>query len=223
MRVSVVIPTLDEAATVAGAVRAARAALADPEVIVVDAGSGDGTAETAAAAGATVLAAPGSRAEAMNRGAAAATGDVLLFLHADTLLPAGAGAAVAAALERAGAGAFRIRFDRPRPVVERAVNARSRLLGIVYGDQALFASRAAFDRAGGYRPLPIMEDCDLAARLRRSDGLVLVPLAVTTSARRHRSAGHARTIARNWLIQVLYALRVPPERLARLYPPARDG
>jgi rSAM/selenodomain-associated transferase 2 len=221
VRISVVIPTLDEAATVAEAIAAAREALPDPEVIVVDAGSGDGTAAAAAAAGAAVLAAPGTRAEAMNAGAAAAHGDVLVFLHADTLLPAGAGAAIAAALDRAGAGAFRIGFDRPRPLVERTVNARSRWLKVVYGDQALFASRAAFERAGGYRPLPIMEDRDLATRLRRSGGLVIVPLAVTTSARRHRSDGHARTLARSWLIQLLYTLRVPPERLARLYPPAR--
>jgi len=221
VRISVVIPTLDEAATVAEAIAAAREALPDPEVIVVDAGSGDGTAAAAAAAGAAVLAAPGTRAEAMNAGAAAAHGDVLVFLHADTLLPAGAGAAIAAALDRAGAGAFRIGFDRPRPLVERIVNARSRWLKVVYGDQALFASRAAFERAGGYRPLPIMEDRDLAARLRRDGGLVIVPLAVTTSARRHRSDGHARALARNWLIQLLYTLRVPPERLARMYPPAR--
>jgi rSAM/selenodomain-associated transferase 2 len=221
VRISVVIPTLDEAATVAEAIGAARAALPDPEVIVVDAGSGDGTAAAAAAAGATVLEAPGKRAQAMNAGAAATAGDILVFLHADTLLPAGAGAAIAAALETAGAGAFRIGFDRARPLVERVVNARSRVLKIVYGDQALFASRTAFERVGGYRPLPIMEDRDLATRLRRSGGLVIVPLAVTTSARRHRSDGHARTLARSWLIQLLYTLRVPPERLARLYPPAR--
>ncbi|HEY2868821.1 MAG TPA: TIGR04283 family arsenosugar biosynthesis glycosyltransferase [Gaiellales bacterium] len=221
MRFSVVIPTLDEAATVAGAVAAARAALTDPEVIVADAGSGDGTAEAAVAAGARVLLARGVRAEAMNAGAAAASGDVLVFLHADTHLPAGAGAAIATALAGAGAGAFRIAFDRPRPLVERVVNARSRLLKIVYGDQALFVSRAAFERVGGYRPLPIMEDRDLATRLRRSVGLVIVPLAVTTSARRHRRDGHARALARNWLIQLLYTLRVPPERLARMYPPAR--
>lgn len=221
MRFSVVIPTLDEAATVAGAIAAARAALPGAEVIVADAGSGDGTAEAAAAAGARVLVAPGARADAMNAGAAAASGDVLVFLHADTHLPAGAGPAIATALARAAAGAFRIGFDRPRPLVERMVNARSQLFKIVYGDQALFVSREAFDRVGGYRPLPIMEDRDLATRLRRDGGLVIVPLAVTTSARRHRSDGHARALARNWLIQVLYTLRVPPERLARMYPPAR--
>lgn len=221
MRFSVVIPTLDEATSVAGTIAAARAALPGAEVIVADAGSGDGTAEAAGSAGASVLLAPGVRAEAMNVGAAAASGDVLVFVHADTHLPAGAGGAIVTALGRAGAGAFRIRFDRPRPLVERMVNARSRLLKIVYGDQALFASRQAFDRAGGFRPLPIMEDRDLATRLRRDGGLVIVPLAVTTSARRHRSDGHARALARNWLIQLLYTLRVPPERLARMYPPAR--
>ena len=221
MRFAVVIPTLDEAATVTDTIAAARAALPSAEVIVADAGSGDGTAGAAAAAGARVLQAPGARAAAMNTGAAAADGDVLVFLHADTHLPAGAGAAIERALGRAGAGAFRIAFDRPRPLVERVVNARSRLLKIVYGDQALFASREAFERVGGYRPLPIMEDRDLATRLRRDGGLVIVPLAVTTSARRHRSDGHARALARNWLIQLLYTLRVPPERLARMYPPAR--
>jgi rSAM/selenodomain-associated transferase 2 len=221
VRFSVVIPTLDEAASVAETIAAARAALPGAEVIVADSGSGDGTAEAAVSEGASVLLAPGVRAEAMNAGAAAASGDVLVFLHADTHLPPGAGEAIVTALGRAGAGAFRIRFDRPRPLVERMVNARSRLLKIVYGDQALFASRQAFDRAGGYRPLPIMEDRELATRLRRDGGLVIVPLAVTTSARRHRSDGHARALARNWLIQLLYTLRVPPERLARMYPPAR--
>jgi GT2 family glycosyltransferase len=92
---------------------------------------------------------------------------------------------------------------------------------VVYGDQALFASRAAFERVGGYRPIPIMEDRDLARRLRRSGGLVLLPLHVTTSSRRHRTDGDVRTLARGWLIQLLYTLRVPPERLARRYPPVR--
>jgi rSAM/selenodomain-associated transferase 2 len=216
-----VIPTLDEAATIGRAVASARAALGDCEVLVIDAGSSDGTAAAAAAAGATAVTAPGSRAEAMNAGAAMASGDVLLFLHADTTLPAGAAGAIATALQHAAAGAFRIRFDHPRPVAELVVNARSRLFKVVYGDQALFASRAAFDRVGGYRAIPIMEDRDLARRLRRSGGLVLVPLRVTTSGRRHRRDGGLRTAARGWLIQLLYALGVPPERLARRYPPVR--
>jgi rSAM/selenodomain-associated transferase 2 len=219
--ISVVIPTLNEAATVAAAVASARAALGDCEVLVVDACSSDGTAQAAAAAGAIVVTAAGSRAEAMNAGASAAAGDVLLFLHADTTLPAGASAAIASALRRSAAGAFRIGFDRPRPAIEWLVNTRSRLFRIVYGDQAIFTSRSAFERVGGYRPIPIMEDRDLARRLRRSGGLALLPLRVTTSSRRHRSGGGLRTLTRGWLIQVLYTLRVPPERLARRYPPVR--
>jgi rSAM/selenodomain-associated transferase 2 len=219
--VSVVIPTLNEADTVAGAVASARSALGECEVLVIDAGSTDGTRAAANAAGATVVTAAGSRAEAMNVGASLASGDVLLFLHADTTLPAGAAAAIATAVRSAGAGAFRIGFDHPRPLLELVVNARSRLFKVVYGDQALFASRAAFERVGGYRPIPIMEDRDLARRLRRSGGLVLLPLRVTTSSRRHRGAGAVRTVARGWLIQLLYTLRVPPERLARRYPPVR--
>jgi rSAM/selenodomain-associated transferase 2 len=219
--ISVVVPTLEEAGTIGACVAGARRALRGCEVIVVDAGSADGTAEAAAGAGATVVTERGSRSQAMNRGAAAATGDVLLFLHADTMLPEGADAAVAAALAGHGAGAFRIAFDHARPLTERLVNLRSRLLGIVYGDQALFCTRAAFEDAGGFRPIPIMEDCDLAARLRRRCGLAIVPLAVTTSARRHRQTGGLRTVLRGLQIQLLYALRVPPERLARRYPPVR--
>jgi rSAM/selenodomain-associated transferase 2 len=221
MTISVVIPTLNEASTIATAVTSARRALGECEVVVVDAGSADGTAAAAAAAGAIVATVPGSRAAAMNWGVSIAGGEVLLFLHADTTLPPGAAGAISAALRNSSAGAFRIGFDRPRPVLEFLVNVRSRLFKVVYGDQALFASRAAFDRVGGYRPLPIMEDRDLAGRLRRSGGLALVPLAVTTSSRRHRSGGPMRTLARVWLIRLLYTLRVPPERLARRYPPVR--
>lgn len=221
MTVSVVIPTLDEAATIADAVASAQRALGECEVVVADARSDDGTAAAAAAAGATVIDSPGTRAAALNAGASAASGDVLVFLHADTTLPDGAGEAIAAALERADAGVFLLRFDPPRRLIELLVAARSRLFRIAYGDQALFVRRSAFDRAGGFRPLPIMEDADLVRRLHRMGGVVVVPLAVTTSGRRHRRRGHARTLARVWTIQLLYLLRVPPERLARHYPPVR--
>jgi rSAM/selenodomain-associated transferase 2 len=221
MTISVVIPTMNEAATVAAAVAAAKRGLGECEVVVVDADSRDGTATAAATAGATVVTAAGTRAAAMNLGASITTGDVLLFLHADTILPSGAADAISAALRRSSVGAFRVRFDPLHLVLELLANARSRLFKVVYGDQALFVSRAAFDRAGGFRPIPIMEDRDLAGRLRRQGGLAIVPLAVTTSGRRHRSGGLMRTLARIWLIQLLYMLRVSPERLARRYPPVR--
>ena len=147
MTISVVIPTLNEADTIAGAVAAARRGLGDCEVVVVDAGSADGTAAAARAAGATVVTADGTRAVAMNLGASISTGDVLLFVHADTMLPTGAGDAIQVALRRRNAGAFRIRFDQPHRVLELLANVRSRLFKVVYGDQALFVSAMAIGDA----------------------------------------------------------------------------
>lgn len=190
-------------------------------MLVVDGGSGDGTQEAARRAGAAVTVVPGSRAEAMNAGAQVATGDALLFLHADTTLPAGAGKAVRDALEGADGGAFRLRYDDGRPVLQALTNVRLRWLEPTYGDQAIFLTRAAFDRLGGYRRLPIMEDYDLVLRLRRQGRFVLLPLEVETSARRHRRSGTPATLARIWAIQWLYRAGVPPSWLARAYPTVR--
>jgi rSAM/selenodomain-associated transferase 2 len=221
MTISIIVPTLNEADAVTAAIESARRAVGDCEIIVVDAGSVDGTAAAASRAGARVVQADGSRSEAMNIGAAHAVGQVLLFLHADTILPTGAGAAIHDALATASAGAFRISFDRRRPLLELLANFRSRRLGIIYGDQAIFTTRAVFDRVGGYRQMPIMEDCEFISSVRSVGRVVVVPLAVITSTRRHRHHGTAQTLLRGWLIQALYRLGVSPARLARMYPPIR--
>jgi rSAM/selenodomain-associated transferase 2 len=203
---SIVIPVLDEAAWL-GAALAALPGGVGVEVVVVDGGSADGTADLARRfapeAGArglrlVVMEAERGRARQMNAGAARARGEVLLFLHADTLLPPGALPAIAAALARPEVvgGAFRHSF-RERGVglwlVSAASNLRARLWGTLYGDQAIFVRRRAFEALGGFRALPLFEDADLSRRMRRLGRTVLLPLRVRTSARRYLRGGVART------------------------------
>jgi rSAM/selenodomain-associated transferase 2 len=218
-RVAVVVPALDEEPALRlrlpGLLR-----LAD-EVVVSDGGSRDATREVAAAAGATVTTGPPGRGRQLNRGAAAAAADVLLFLHADTDLPGGAVEAVRAAAEAGhDGGAFLVRFGSPARVFRLGgalVNLRTRLTKLALGDQAQFATAAAFARLGGYRDWPILEDLDFAWRLRRTGRMVILPLRVTTSARRFERRGVTRTVATNWLIWGLFLAGVSPQRLARLY------
>ena len=199
------------------AITSARGAVGPCVVIVADGGSTDRTRELAVAAGATVVDAPGTRADAMNTGGRAATGEALLFLHADTTLPTGAGEAIRSALVRADAGAFSVRFDgRPR-LARLAAALYERFHRGVYGDQAIFVTRMTFDRLGGYRQLPIMEDFDLVQRVRRTGRFVVLPDAVTTSARRQRAHGEVRTFLTVAAIKLLYRVGVSPARLARLY------
>jgi len=221
VKISVVIPTLAEEETIGAAIETARVTLGDCEVIVADAGSGDGTVTRARKAGAEVLVEPGPRSAGMNAGAARASGDTLLFLHADTELPPGAGDAVRRAIETADGGAFRLGFDE-RPPGWRALSLLySRTSRVAYGDQAIFCTRAAFERLGGYRPLPIMEDYDLVKRLQRQGQFVLLPLSVRASSRRHQRHGELRTMISISAIKILYRLGAPPDLLARRYRPAR--
>jgi rSAM/selenodomain-associated transferase 2 len=190
--------------------------------VVVDGGSGDGTADLARAAGARVLTAPRGRGPQLNAGAAAARGDVLLFLHADVTLPADAPAWVARALAdpRAVAGAFRIRTvaERVHPLAPllRLADVRARVARLPYGDQALFVRRSAFTRAGGFPDQPLFEDVELARRLRRLGTIVTVPATVRVSGRRFL-AHPVRAMLAMRLFPLLYRLGVPAERLARLY------
>jgi rSAM/selenodomain-associated transferase 2 len=221
MRLAIVVPTLNEEASVRRHLPAALAA-AD-EVIVSDGGSRDGTVAAARELGARVVVGEPGRGGQLNRGAAAAiaTADILLFLHADTTLPPGGAAAVrAAAAGGAPGGAFFVRFDVDRPMQRLGswlINRRTRWLRVPLGDQAQFATRETFERLGGFRDWPILEDLDFVLRLRRLPGFTLIEQPVTTGARRFVEQGAARTVAINWLIWLLFFCGVSPNRLARLY------
>ena len=213
------VPTLDEEAAVRQDLAAAIAA-AD-ELVVSDGGSRDRTRELAASLGARVVVGPPGRGAQLNRGAAATSAELLLFLHADTTLPVGAAAAVRAAI--AGGccgGAFRVRFEPTRPLFRfgaAIANARSRLTGVALGDQAQCVTRETFEQLGGSREWPLLEDLDFARRLKRTGRVAMLPLEVSTSARRFVRRGPVRTVATNWLIWTLFACGVPPARLVRLY------
>jgi hypothetical protein len=221
-RISAVIPALDEEACLA---RAIGSVSAEAEVIVVDGRSRDGTREVAGALGAVVLSCPPSRGGQMGLGASRATGDWLVFLHADTWLEPGWASAVRSIGPGAVGGAFRLAIDscrRAYRLVEAAVDVRSRWLGLPYGDQALFVRREAYDRMGGMAPFPLMEDVDLVRRLKRAGPLVHLPQRAFTSARRWERHGLVGTSLRNWALLAFYAAGVPPARLARMYDASRS-
>ncbi|MBW3542543.1 MAG: TIGR04283 family arsenosugar biosynthesis glycosyltransferase, partial [Planctomycetes bacterium] len=223
-RVSIVIPTLNEAAVIAGAVEAARR-LGACEVVVADGGSDDGTSDLARQAD-RVLVCQRGRAVQQNAGAAAAAGDVLAFLHADCRLQPGALEAIERVLadSRVVAGCFRQRIDaagvRYR-LLERGNALRVRALQWAYGDQGIFVRREAFERAGGFPELPLMEDLWLMKRLKRVGRIVLVDQRIVVSARRWQRTGVVRQTLRNWSLVLLAHLGVSPARLARLYPHVR--
>jgi rSAM/selenodomain-associated transferase 2 len=195
--VSVIIPALEEEVRIAACLDSLASQEPPFETVVVDGGSSDATCELARERGARVLAARRGRAEQMNAGARAATGDILLFLHADTLLPHDALRSVREAVATGIAGgAFHMRYDSPGAVYRlaaAAANLYCRFTGDCFGDRAIFATREAFERVRGYRPLHVMEDLDFTSRLRRRGfRLRLLPGRVTTSARRFGELGIVR-------------------------------
>jgi rSAM/selenodomain-associated transferase 2 len=218
---SIIVPVLDEAAIIAGALQAlvpfrTRGA----EVIVVDGGSRDGTAELAQVHADYVVGAERGRGAQMNAGARIARADALLFLHADTALPPDADRLVLRALEANSWGRFDVRIDGRSPllaVVAALMNWRSRLTGIATGDQAMFASRKAFAEAGGFPEIPLMEDIALSQSLKRRARPVCLAARVVTSGRRWERHGVMRTMLMMWRLRVAFFLGADPAALAERY------
>jgi rSAM/selenodomain-associated transferase 2 len=216
---AIVMPVLDEAVSLPGVLDALQPLRQrGVQLVVVDGGSRDHTLALAQAGADRVVSAPRGRASQMNAGAAACDAPLLLFLHADTRLPARADALVCQAL---GGGAVWGRFDvhiaSPRPmlrVVGAMMNWRSRLTGIATGDQAMFMRRSAFDAAGGFPDVPLMEDIRLSSRLKRLGRPACLRARVSTSARRWERHGVWRTIWLMWRLRAAHALGADPARLA---------
>ena len=220
-RISIIIPTLNEASTISKTLSHLKG-VDDLEVIVVDGGSNDATAELAESQGATVIQSRPGKAVQMNAGAAAATGDILAFLHADTLLPEGFSHQIISALNQKGvvAGAFRLSINSTAAgirIIERVANLRSRFLRLPYGDQALFMKKSLFEKMGRFAEVPIMEDFILVRRLKRKGKIVILPTAVATSPRRWLHYGIVKTWFINQAIIIAYYLGIPPEQLKRWY------
>lgn len=226
MKLAVVIPALNEVAQIGKAIDSAQRASgsegSEVEIIVVDGGSGDGTPGRAEQAGARVVATDAGRAHQLGVGARASSGDVLLFLHADTTLPSGFATAIEEALRdpRVVGGAFRLRFDRRGAglrVIEWGARLRVALFRMPYGDQALFVRRRVLDEIGGVPQAPIMEDLDLVEAMKRRGRLALLPLDAVTSARRYVEGGALRTALRHWAAMLAWALGIDRARVAAWY------
>ena len=227
--ISVIIPTLNAERTLAHTLAALVPAVVEgivQEAILVDGGSTDETCAIAEAAGTHVVDAPRGRGSQLEAGACRARADWLLFLHADTVLEPGWAEEAKSFIERVESGrrnqaaaAFRFAVDddglMPR-FVERLVSLRCHVLALPYGDQGLLISRDLYNRLGGFRPLPLMEDVDLVRRLKRRE-LVMLKSRAVTSGERYRRQGYLARSLRNLGCMLLYYLRVPPRVLARIY------
>jgi rSAM/selenodomain-associated transferase 2 len=220
-RLTIVLPVLDEAAIIVDALAALAPLRArGAEVIVADGGSSDGTANLARPFADRVIAAPRGRGVPMNAGAALGTGEMLLFLHADTTLPDDADRLVARALAQRAWGRFDLRIAGRHPlfaIVARMINWRSRITGVATGDQAIFVTRKAFEAVGGFPDLPLMEDIAISRKLKRLCRPLCIATPVITSGRRWEHHGVLRTIVLMWRLRLAYYFGVEPARLAVRY------
>lgn len=235
-KISVIIPTLNEAERIEGAIRSALKGGPETyplnkndkndkntvEVIVADAGSTDKTPELASQLGALVVTSPKGRGEQMDLGAGVSTGEILLFLHADTRLPEGWQRDVLEAMEnpRLSGGAFTLSIDATRwpfRVVEFLSTFRAKHLGLIYGDQAIFTRRETFVDIKGFNKLPLFEDVDCVIKLKGKGDVIVLDKKVLTSPRQWEKGGIIRSTLRNWLLLSLYMLGFNARALYRLY------
>jgi rSAM/selenodomain-associated transferase 2 len=227
--ISVVIPVLNEQAAINATIGHMRRISAGEtiEIIVVDGDPEGSTIRAVADPHVLRLTSRPGRAVQMNHGAHEARGDILLFLHADTVLPGGAIGLIRETLEsgRWRAGAFGLELDSGRMslrIVAAAARFRIRLTGIPFGDQSFFIPRDYFHRIGGYAEIPLMEDIEIARRIKRQGGRIAVlQERAVTSSRKWEEEGVMHSIFRNWFLQLSYFAGVSPERLVKLYYPAQ--
>ncbi len=225
MRISVIIPVLDEEMNIAKTVETLRA-LEPDELIVVDGGSQDRTREICASLEVPMVTSPRGRGGQMNAGARLASGEVLLFLHADTRLPPSALADIRRALEKPEivGGRFDLELDGTGWLLKMVgcmISFRSRITKVATGDQAIFVRRALFDDLKGFPEIPLMEDIAFARALKRRGKIACLRSRVVTSARRWQKEGVWRTVFKMWALKALYLMGVSPLRLKRYYGDAR--
>lgn len=221
-RLSIIVPVLNEASGIVAAMENLQGfRVAGTEVIVVDGSSDDETIHLASPLADQIVLAPRGRARQMNLGAAMATGDVFLFVHADTRLPAQADRLVMAKLAQGyDWGRFDVNIEgasRLFPIIAGLMNLRSRITGIATGDQAIFVRRSTFEEAGGFPPIPLMEDISFSAHMCRHGRPGCVPEKLTTSGRRWEKHGVLQTILKMWWMRLRFYFGANPKKLAMEY------
>jgi rSAM/selenodomain-associated transferase 2 len=226
VKLSIVVPMLNESKAISATLRALRIGAPSAEIIVVDGGSADDSRDIARELCDQLLTAPAGRARQMNRGAAAASGDVLAFVHADTLVPPTFSADIDSALRDPAivGGRFDVELDEPGLVYRalgRLISLRSRLSGVGTGDQAIFVRDKAFRDLGGFKEIELCEDLDFMRRLKGRGRAACLRSRVITSARRWREQGVLRTVLLMWFIKIMFLLGWSPRWLTRRYSDAR--
>jgi len=227
--ISIIIPVLNEEAALPAFLQQIKALEGDFELLICDGGSTDKTVEVARGydlANINLVETPRGRACQMNAGARAASGDILLFLHADMYIGADALTSIESAMreDAVAGGRFKVKLDNPAApyrMIGALINVRDGIFGGFTGDQAIFVRKSVFEKMGGFKEIELCEDIDLAVRLKDAGKVIRLPLYVITAARRWEKKGLARTILLMWLIRLLFYARVSPKKLAATYADVR--